>query len=63
MQVQNPRANLRGKRQRKRKKFKRRAKYFLVTQLVAVVVFMSLLGGSDEAEIELDDYNNDLNYD
>ncbi|XP_057472774.1 mitochondrial outer membrane import complex protein METAXIN-like [Actinidia eriantha] len=37
------------------KKFRRRAKYFLVTQLVAVLVFLSLLGGSDDAEVELDD--------
>lgn len=60
MQVQNPRANLRGKRQEEERKFKRRAKYFLVTQLVAVMVFISLLGGS---EIELDDNDDDLNYD
>jgi len=45
------------------RKFKRWAKYFLVTQLVAVVVFISLLGGSDEAEIELDDNDDVLNYD
>ncbi|XP_057509558.1 mitochondrial outer membrane import complex protein METAXIN-like isoform X1 [Actinidia eriantha] len=37
------------------KKFRRRAKYFLVTQLVAVLVFLSLLGGSHDAEVELDD--------
>ncbi|MCD7446273.1 hypothetical protein HAX54_000083 [Datura stramonium] len=37
------------------KKFRRRAKYFLVTQLVAVLVFLSLLGGSDAAEVELDE--------
>ncbi|XP_058196241.1 mitochondrial outer membrane import complex protein METAXIN isoform X1 [Rhododendron vialii] len=43
------------------KKFKRRAKYFLVTQLVAVLVFLSLLGGSDDAEVELED-DDDLNY-
>lgn len=59
-EVQNPRANLRGKRQEEERKFKRRAKYFLVTQLVAVMVFISLLGGS---EIELDDNDDDLNYD
>ncbi|XAR60248.1 hypothetical protein NMG60_11033526 [Bertholletia excelsa] len=37
------------------KKFRRRAKYFLVTQLVAVLVFLSLLGGSDDADVELDE--------
>lgn len=43
------------------KQFKKRAKYFLVTQLVAVLVFMSLLGGSDDAEVELED-DDDLSY-
>ncbi|XP_047965169.1 mitochondrial outer membrane import complex protein METAXIN-like [Salvia hispanica] len=39
------------------KKFKRRAKYFLATQLVAILVFLSVLGGSNDAEVELgDDY-------
>ncbi|XP_009628567.1 mitochondrial outer membrane import complex protein METAXIN isoform X1 [Nicotiana tomentosiformis] len=37
------------------KKFRRRAKYFLVTQLIAVLVFLSLLGGSGDAEVELDE--------
>lgn len=40
------------------KTFRRRAKYFLVTQLVAVLVFLSLLGGSDDAEVEVDDDSN-----
>ncbi|KAL7238145.1 hypothetical protein ACSBR2_004280 [Camellia fascicularis] len=43
------------------RKFRRWAKYFLVTQLVAVLVFLSLLGGSDDAEVELDD-DDSLNY-
>ncbi|CAA0842204.1 Mitochondrial outer membrane import complex protein METAXIN [Striga hermonthica] len=37
------------------KKFRRRAKYFLATQLVAVLVFVSLLGGSNDADVELGD--------
>lgn len=37
------------------KKFRRRAKYFLATQLVAVLIFLSLVNGSDDAEVELDD--------
>ncbi|KAG6412120.1 hypothetical protein SASPL_124789 [Salvia splendens] len=37
------------------KKFKRRAKYFLATQLVAVLIFLSILGGSNDAEVELGD--------
>ena len=35
--------------------FRRRAKYFLVTQLVAVLLFLTLMGRPEDAEIELDD--------
>lgn len=45
------------------KKFRRRAKYFLVTQLVAVLVFLSLLGGSDASEVELDEDDDGVDYD
>uniref|UniRef100_A0A5B7B6V3 Metaxin n=1 Tax=Davidia involucrata TaxID=16924 RepID=A0A5B7B6V3_DAVIN len=44
------------------KTFRRRAKYFLVTQLIAVLVFLSLLSGSDDAEVEFDDDDDGLNY-
>lgn len=44
------------------KTFKRRAKYFLATQLIAVLVFVSLLGGSDSGDVELDDDNDDFGY-
>ncbi|XP_047330653.1 mitochondrial outer membrane import complex protein METAXIN [Impatiens glandulifera] len=44
------------------KKFKRRTKYFLVTQLVAVLVFLSLLGGS-EVDVDEDDGDDDHDYD
>ncbi|KAF5742908.1 Metaxin-related isoform 1 [Tripterygium wilfordii] len=37
------------------KTFKRRAKYFLATQVVAVVLFLSIIGGHDSSEVELDD--------
>ncbi|KAK9269620.1 hypothetical protein L1049_001397 [Liquidambar formosana] len=37
------------------KTFRRRAKYFLVTQLVSVLIFLSLVDGSNDAEVELDD--------
>ncbi|XP_077222716.1 metaxin-like protein [Tasmannia lanceolata] len=37
------------------KTFRRRAKYFLATQVVAVLVFLSLLGGSDDGEVEMDE--------
>jgi len=32
------------------KTFRRRAKYFLATQLVAVLVFLSVFGGAENAE-------------
>ncbi|KAJ9689264.1 hypothetical protein PVL29_014774 [Vitis rotundifolia] len=45
------------------KTFRRRAKYFLVTQLVAVLVFLSLLGVSGgDNEVDLDDEDDDYNY-
>jgi metaxin len=34
------------------KKFRRRTKYFLATQLVAVLVFLSIMGGVDSSELE-----------
>ncbi|WCJ42246.1 metaxin-related [Euphorbia peplus] len=34
------------------KKFKRRAKYFLATQLVAILLFLSVIGGYDFSEVE-----------
>ncbi|KAH6798936.1 metaxin-like protein [Perilla frutescens var. frutescens] len=38
------------------KKFRRRAKYFLATQLVAVLIFLSVIGGSNgEVELGVDD--------
>lgn len=37
------------------KKFRRRAKYFLATQLVAVLVFLSLMGGPGDSEMDDDD--------
>lgn len=37
------------------KTFKRRAKYFVGAQLVAVLLFLTLMGRGDDAEVELDD--------
>lgn len=37
------------------KTFRRRAKYFLVTQLVAVLVFLSLMGVTGDNDVDLDD--------
>ncbi|XP_071711654.1 mitochondrial outer membrane import complex protein METAXIN-like [Rutidosis leptorrhynchoides] len=44
------------------KSFRRKAKYFLVTQMVAVLVFLSLLGGSDDTEVDVDG-DEDFDYD
>lgn len=37
------------------KTFRRRAKYFLATQLVAVLVFVSVMSGYDFSEVEVDE--------
>ncbi|KAK8487571.1 hypothetical protein V6N13_016412 [Hibiscus sabdariffa] len=37
------------------KTFKRRARYFLAAQLVVVLLFLSLMGGNDAGDMELDD--------
>ncbi|GAB2267417.1 hypothetical protein Dimus_002400 [Dionaea muscipula] len=44
------------------KKFRRRAKYFLATQFVAILVFMSLLGGMGDAGVELEDDDEGFDY-
>ncbi|KAG9160381.1 hypothetical protein Leryth_008785 [Lithospermum erythrorhizon] len=42
------------------KKFGKRAKYFLVTQMVAVLVFLTIINSSGATDMEFDD--DDLNY-
>ncbi|ERN12503.1 hypothetical protein AMTRI_Chr01g114080 [Amborella trichopoda] len=42
------------------KTFKRRGKYFLAAQFIAVVVFLSLMGPSDDVDVEIED--DGLNY-
>ncbi|KAL3567115.1 hypothetical protein D5086_032530 [Populus alba] len=37
------------------KTFRRRARYFLVTQVVAVLVFLSVMSSNDFSEVEVDD--------
>lgn len=37
------------------KTFRRRAKYFVATQLVAVLLFLTLMGRPGDDEVELDD--------
>ncbi|XP_027082104.1 mitochondrial outer membrane import complex protein METAXIN-like isoform X1 [Coffea arabica] len=58
----NPKSKPKREKTEEEKKFKRRAKYFLVTQLVAVLVFISLLGGSNDAEVEFEDGDDGLDY-
>ncbi|KAJ8767367.1 hypothetical protein K2173_017411 [Erythroxylum novogranatense] len=45
------------------KAFSRRAKYFLVTQLVAVLLFLSVMGGYDFSEAEVGDDDDAFTYD
>lgn len=37
------------------KTFRRRAKYFLITQFIAVLVFLTLMGSINEGEVEMED--------
>ncbi|PIN08170.1 Translocase of outer mitochondrial membrane complex, subunit TOM37/Metaxin 1 [Handroanthus impetiginosus] len=57
-----PRSKPRREKTEEEKKFRRRAKYFLATQFVAILVFLSLLSGSNDAEVELEDDDDGLNY-
>lgn len=50
----NPRSKPKREKTEEEKTFRRRAKYFLVTQLAAVLIFLSLFGGSDNVDMELD---------
>ncbi|KAJ4963140.1 hypothetical protein NE237_023079 [Protea cynaroides] len=50
-----PRSKPKREKTEEEKTFRRRAKYFLATQLVAVLVFLSLMSGSDDADVEVDD--------
>jgi metaxin len=43
------------KRTEEEKTFRRRAGYFLVTQVVAVLVFLSVMSSNDFSEVEVDD--------
>ena len=50
-----PKPKAKKERTEEEKKFRQRAKYFLATQLVAVLVFLSLMGGVDSSELDDDD--------
>ncbi|XP_076949642.1 mitochondrial outer membrane import complex protein METAXIN-like [Bidens hawaiensis] len=47
-----PKSQPKRERTPEEKNFRRKAKYFLITQMVAVLVFLSLLGGSEDAEAD-----------
>lgn len=44
------------------KTFKRRAKYFLAAQLLAVLLFLSVMGGYDSGDLELDDEDEGISF-
>jgi len=54
-QSYKPKPKAKKERTEEEKKFRQRAKYFLATQLVAVLVFLSLMGGVDSSELDNDD--------
>ncbi|KAD4585668.1 hypothetical protein R6Q59_035814 [Mikania micrantha] len=50
-----PKSQQKRERTQEERNFRRKAKYFLITQMVAVLVFLSLLGGSEDTEVEGDE--------
>ena len=57
-----PRPKQKREKTEEEKSFKKRAKYFLLTQLVSVVVFLTLLGPmAAQEELEMDD-DEDVDY-
>ncbi|PON66141.1 Mitochondrial outer membrane transport complex protein, metaxin [Parasponia andersonii] len=54
-QSSKPKSKPKREKTKEEKTFKRRAKYFLATQLVAVLLFLTLMGRPDDSEVELDD--------
>ncbi|KAG4929653.1 hypothetical protein AAZX31_17G058700 [Glycine max] len=58
-----PKSKPKREKTQEEKTFKRKAKYFVVAQLVAVVVFLTLMTSFDDAEVELDDDDGSYDYD
>ncbi|KAI9378851.1 hypothetical protein POPTR_018G147625v4 [Populus trichocarpa] len=50
-----PKKQPKRERTEEEKTFRRRARYFLVTQVVAVLVFLSVMSSNDFSEVEVDD--------
>jgi metaxin len=54
-----PKKQPKRERTEEEKTFRRRARYFLVTQVVAVLVFLSVMSSNDFSEVEVDDDDDD----
>ncbi|XP_073262430.1 mitochondrial outer membrane import complex protein METAXIN-like [Populus alba] len=50
-----PKKQPKRERTEEEKTFRRRARYFLVTQVVAVLVFLSVMSSNDFSEVEVDE--------
>ncbi|XP_061361739.1 mitochondrial outer membrane import complex protein METAXIN-like isoform X2 [Gastrolobium bilobum] len=58
-----PKSKPKREKTKEEKTFKKRAKYFVVAQMVAVVVFLTLMTTFDDAELEVDDGDGGYDYD
>ena len=58
-----PKSKPKREKTQEEKTFKRRSKYFVAAQLVAVVVFLTLMTSFDDAEAEVDDADGGYGYD
>jgi metaxin len=47
-----PKPKAKKERTEEENKFRRRTKYFLASQLVAVLIFLSIMGGVDSSELD-----------
>lgn len=57
-----PKTKPKKERTEEEKKFRRRAKYFLAAQFISVLVFLSLFGGSDTADVEFEEEDDGIDY-
>lgn len=57
-----PKRKPKKERTEEEKKFRRRAKYFLTAQLISVLVFLSVFGGSDSGEVDFDEGDEGVDY-
>ncbi|OMO68979.1 hypothetical protein COLO4_29315 [Corchorus olitorius] len=58
-----PKSKSKREKTEEEKTFKKRAKYFLAAQLVAVLLFLSVMGGYDSGDVELDEDDEGFAYD